>query len=99
MISTRSAGLLIDTVVCLTLAKWETVSGRFGGYLSDGYPHERRNLATQKFQRRDKPTRFCATTCPSLTRRTTIFWRNFYSLQCASTPSPDSLASKQGNPL
>jgi hypothetical protein len=25
--------LLIDTVVCLTLAKWETVSGRFGGYL------------------------------------------------------------------
>src|SRR5262252_1154160 len=34
MISTRSAGLLIDTVVCLTLAKWETVSGRFGGYLS-----------------------------------------------------------------
>src|SRR6516162_11741749 len=35
MISTRSAGLLIDTVVCLTLAKWETVSGRFGGYLSN----------------------------------------------------------------
>ena len=33
MISTRSAGLLIDTVVCLTLAKWETMSGRFGGYL------------------------------------------------------------------
>jgi hypothetical protein len=32
--STRSAGLLIDTVVCLTLAKWETVSGRFGGYLT-----------------------------------------------------------------
>jgi hypothetical protein len=25
--------LVIDTVVCLTLAKWETVSGRFGGYL------------------------------------------------------------------
>jgi hypothetical protein len=34
MISTRSAGLLIDTVVCLTLANWETVSGRFGGYLT-----------------------------------------------------------------
>jgi hypothetical protein len=34
MISTRSVGLLIDTVVCLTLAKWETVSGRFGGYLT-----------------------------------------------------------------
>jgi hypothetical protein len=27
--------LVIDTVVCLTLAKWETVSGRFGGYLTD----------------------------------------------------------------
>ncbi|HMG33042.1 MAG TPA: hypothetical protein VKM94_03815 [Blastocatellia bacterium] len=26
--------LLIDTVVRLTLAKWETVSGRFGGYLT-----------------------------------------------------------------
>ena len=34
MISTRSAGLVIDTLVCLTLAKWETVSGRFGGYLN-----------------------------------------------------------------
>src|SRR5215813_937136 len=34
MISTRSVGLLIDTVVCLSLAKWETVSGRFGGYFS-----------------------------------------------------------------
>jgi hypothetical protein len=37
MISTRSVGLLIDTVVCLTLAKWETVSGRFGGYLKVGH--------------------------------------------------------------
>src|SRR5215831_8207505 len=35
MISTRSVGLLIDTVVCLTLAKWETVSGRFGGYFTN----------------------------------------------------------------
>jgi hypothetical protein len=26
--------LVIDTVVCLTLDKWETVSGQFGGYLS-----------------------------------------------------------------
>jgi len=34
MISTRSVELVIDTVVCLTLAKWETVSGQFGGYLS-----------------------------------------------------------------
>jgi hypothetical protein len=30
MISTRSVELVIDTVVCLTLAKWETVSGRSG---------------------------------------------------------------------
>jgi len=29
----RFGGLAIDTVVCLTLAKWETVSGEFGGYL------------------------------------------------------------------
>src|SRR5262249_34156087 len=35
MISTRSVELVIDTVVCLTLAKWETVSGQFGGYLND----------------------------------------------------------------
>jgi hypothetical protein len=28
----RFGGLIIDTVVCLTLAKWETVSGQFGGY-------------------------------------------------------------------
>ena len=33
MISTRSAVLVMDTVVCLTLAKWETVSGHFRGYL------------------------------------------------------------------
>ena len=31
-ISTRSAGLVIDTG-CMPLAKWETGSGRFGGYL------------------------------------------------------------------
>ena len=30
----RSEGLVIDTIVCLTLVKWETVSGRFGGYLT-----------------------------------------------------------------
>ena len=29
----RFGELVIDTLVCLTLAKWETVSGRFGGYL------------------------------------------------------------------
>ena len=33
--SMRFGGLVINTVVCLTLAKWETVSGQFGGYLSD----------------------------------------------------------------
>src|SRR5262252_3754079 len=33
MVSTRLVELVIDTVVCLTLAKWETVSGQFGGYL------------------------------------------------------------------
>src|SRR5690349_13901632 len=35
MISTRSVELVIDTVVCLTLVKWETVSGQFGGYLKN----------------------------------------------------------------
>src|SRR6185437_8717951 len=30
----RFGGLVINTVVCLTLAKWETVSGQFGGYLT-----------------------------------------------------------------
>ena len=35
MISTRLVELVIDTVVCLTLAKCETVSGQFGGYLSE----------------------------------------------------------------
>ena len=38
MISTRSAGLLIDAVVCLTLAKWETVSGRFGAISNRRWP-------------------------------------------------------------
>jgi hypothetical protein len=27
--------LVIDAVVCLTLAKWETVSGQFGGILAE----------------------------------------------------------------
>src|SRR5262245_31236437 len=35
MISTRLVELVIDTVVCLTLAKWETVSGQFGGYFTE----------------------------------------------------------------
>ena len=33
IISIRSVGLVVDTVVCVTLAKWETLSGQFGGYL------------------------------------------------------------------
>src|ERR1700730_3837530 len=60
MISTRSAGLLIDTVVCLTLAKWETVSGRFGGYLKK--PAEVAGSADARFD-------LSATTCDVLTRR------------------------------
>ena len=34
MISTRLEGLVIDTVISLTLAKWETLSGSFAGYLN-----------------------------------------------------------------
>jgi len=34
VISTRSLEFIIDKVVSLTLAKWETVSGPFGGHLS-----------------------------------------------------------------
>jgi hypothetical protein len=45
MISTRSLELVIDTIVCLTLAKWETVSGQFGGYLTG----LRRKLEFPKF--------------------------------------------------
>jgi len=33
----QSEGLVIDTIVCLTLTKWETVSGQFGGYLSTSH--------------------------------------------------------------
>ena len=32
---------VIDTVVCLTLAKWETVSGQFGGYLTTPEPKQK----------------------------------------------------------
>jgi len=34
MIATRSEELVIDTVISLTPAKWETLSGPFGGYLT-----------------------------------------------------------------
>jgi hypothetical protein len=45
MISTRSVELVIDTVVCLTLAKWETVSGQFGGYLRFEVAERRETMA------------------------------------------------------
>jgi len=54
MISTRSLELLIDTVVCLTPAKWETVSGRFGGYLTC----QGRN-ANPRHEFKQKAPRFC----------------------------------------
>jgi hypothetical protein len=44
MISTRLVELVIDTVVCLTLAKWETVSGQFGGYLTNRFANVYSNL-------------------------------------------------------
>jgi hypothetical protein len=44
MISMRSEGLVIETIVCLTLAKWETVSGQFGGYFSKAESHLNSNL-------------------------------------------------------
>ena len=34
----RFGELVIDTLVCLTLAKWETVFGQFGGYLNSSQP-------------------------------------------------------------
>jgi hypothetical protein len=40
MTSMRSEGWVIDTIVCLTLAKWETVSGPFGGYLTTKVPRK-----------------------------------------------------------
>ena len=47
--TTRSAAMVIDTVVCLTLAKWETASGRFGGYLSSSFPACRESLERIKY--------------------------------------------------
>ena len=48
MISTRLVELVIDTVVCLTLVKWETVAGQFGGYLTHGVC-SRRNSEGQDY--------------------------------------------------
>ena len=68
MISTRSVGLVIDTVLCLTLAKWETVSGQFGGYLTrqfggylsrEGAPAPITSAGTSRYYRRladERPT-------------------------------------------
>jgi hypothetical protein len=61
MISTRSVGLVIDTVVCLTLAKWETVSGRFGGYLTR---HNQQHKERGHNDRRDEPALICVARRP-----------------------------------
>jgi lysophospholipase L1-like esterase len=43
--------LVIDTVVWLTLAKWETVSGHFGGYLTDHITAANKMIAELSLQR------------------------------------------------
>ena len=35
VLSGIECGFILLSLVCLTLAKWETVPGQFGGYLSD----------------------------------------------------------------
>jgi hypothetical protein len=53
----RFGGLIIDTVVCLTLAKWETVSGQFGGYFnSNDFPPNGTQIVTSLLQ---PERRFC----------------------------------------
>ena len=47
MISTRLEGLVIDTVISLTLAKWETLSGSFRGYLNKMLIKTRRAAASR----------------------------------------------------
>jgi Transposase DDE domain len=43
-------------IVCLTLAKWETVSGRFGGYLIKHFPSIYKNAASARwFQSARRP--------------------------------------------
>src|SRR5262249_24300079 len=68
MISTRSVGLLIDTVVCLTLAKWETVSGRFGGYLILRQPRAsiQRGIFTHRSHRRCRTSEERSPSCASM---------------------------------
>ena len=43
----RFGGLAIETVVCLTLAKWETVSGQFGA-ISAVYKRFRANAKVDR---------------------------------------------------
>src|SRR5262245_6248190 len=54
MISTRSVELVIDTVVCLTLAKWKTVSGQFGGYLTLSSPIPRNTAHSPAHERHER---------------------------------------------
>src|SRR5262249_36738189 len=51
------------------------------------------------FDRSNKPTRFCASTCPSFARRTPIFRRDFLSFQFASTASHNPCAANYRDPL
>src|SRR5258708_21840346 len=83
MISTRSAGLLIDTVVCLTLAKWETVSGRFGGYLMSSLASLNQEIIglLPFLQRCNQPSGFNSTSRPSFARRASIFRRDFLTFE------------------
>src|SRR3954449_12298197 len=67
MISTRSEGLVIDTVISLTLPKWETLSGQFRGNLSPqvGWTTSRPARLRPARNRRARPVR-CA--CSDLLR-------------------------------
>src|SRR5262249_6599977 len=52
------------------------------------------------FDRGNKPTRSCATTCPGFTRRTTILRWDFPPFQCTSAASDNSSGhSNDGHPL
>jgi hypothetical protein len=49
------------------------------------------------FHRRNKPTRSCATTCPSFTRGTSIFRRDLPAFQNASSASNNPCSANYGN--
>ena len=57
----RSEMLVIDTVVSLTLAKWETLSGQFGGNLTSYYREPSGEAAWEMFSTNYGPTRSLAT--------------------------------------